>query len=147
MVWTVQRDEMVRLIDGRFSFLLYQLVTFQAGGKALLTVPEGLTDPIYPRVFHHLQIQAQNYVDVRCCLARNARSWFVRLGGLSAMYELCILILGTLLGQRETTKWNVDFDATTPPASPRLVGRTSVYLHDHYTSHDVGKLEPQNLRI
>ena len=56
-----------------------------------------------------------------------------------------ILILGFLLGQRETTKWNIDFDATTPPATnpfPRLVGRTSGYLHDHYTSHDVGKLKP-----
>ena len=55
--------------------------------------------------------------------------------------------LGFLLGQWETTKWNVDFDATTPPASPRLVGRTYGYLHDHYTSHDVGKLQPQNLCI
>ena len=63
------------------------------------------------------------------------------------MYEPCILILGTLLGQRETTTWNVDFDATTPPTSSRLVGRTSGYVHDHYTSHDVGKLGPHNLRI
>ena len=137
MVRTVQRTEMVSLIDGSSPYLLYQSVTFQAAGKALLTVLERLTDPIYPSVSHHLQIQAQNYVDVRCCLARNA-SWSVRLGGSSAMYELCILILGTLIGQRETTTWNVDFDATTPPASPRLVGRTSGYLHDHYTSHDVG---------
>ena len=92
MVRTVQHAEMVGLIDGSSSYLLYQLVTFQAAGKALLTVLEGLTDPIYPSVSHHLQIQAQNYVDVRCCLARNARSWSVQLGGSSAMYELCMLI-------------------------------------------------------
>ena len=55
------------------------------------------------------------------------------------IYELCILILGFLLGERERTKWNVDFDATTPPATnsfPRLVRRTSGHLHDHYTSRD-----------
>ena len=139
MVRTVQCAEMVSLIDGSSSYMLYQSVTFQAAGKALLTVPKGLTDPVYPSVSHHLQIQAQNYVDVQCCLVQNARSWSVQLGGLSAMYELCILILGTLLGQREMTTWNINFDATTPPASPRLVGRTYGYLHDHYTSHDVGK--------
>ena len=44
-------------------------------------------------------------------------------------------------------KWNIDFDAGNPPASPRLVGTTSGYLCDHYTSHDVGKLQLQNLRI
>ena len=146
MVRTVQRAEMVSLIDGSSSYLLYQSVTFQAAGKVLLTVQEGLTHPIYPSVSHHLQIQAQKYVEAQCCLAQNARS-FVRLGGSSAMYELCILILGTLLGQRETTTWNVDFDASNPPASPRLVGTTSGYLCDHYTSHDVGKLQPQNLCI
>ena len=41
----------------------------------------------------------------------------MRLGGSSVMYELCILKLEFLLWQRETTKWNVDFDATTPPLS------------------------------
>ena len=91
MVRTVQRAEMVSLIDGSSSYLLYQSVTFQAAGKVLLTVQEGLTHPIYPSVSHHLQIQAQKYVEAQCCLAQNARS-FVRLGGSSAMYELCMLI-------------------------------------------------------
>ncbi|KIK02061.1 hypothetical protein K443DRAFT_542765 [Laccaria amethystina LaAM-08-1] len=37
-------------------------------------------------------------------------------------------------GACEPTKWNVDLDATAQPATspcPRLVGRTSGYLHDH----------------
>ena len=80
MVRTVQRAQMVNLIDGSSSYLLYQSVTFQAAGKALLTVREGVTDPIYPCVSHHLQIQAQNYVDVWCCLAWNGTQEAGRCG-------------------------------------------------------------------
>ena len=59
----------------------------------------------------------------------------------------CVCLSGYFIRATRNDKWNVDFDASNPPASPRLVGTTSGYLRDHYTSHDVGKLQPQNLRI
>ena len=51
MVRTVPRAEMVSLINGSSSYLIYQSVPFQAARKALLTVQGGLIDPILPEGF------------------------------------------------------------------------------------------------
>ncbi|EDQ99353.1 uncharacterized protein LACBIDRAFT_316629 [Laccaria bicolor S238N-H82] len=86
-------------------------VTLQAAREALLTVQDGRTDrPDFNQGFLTASFKSsgQSYVDVRCCLPRNGRSWAT----------------GNI-------KWNTDFDAANPPATNpclRLVERTTAMM-------------------
>ena len=94
MVRAAQRAEMVS--PHRSELFISDLSI-----RYLSSVQDGRTDrPSFTREFltTSFKSSAQKYVEVRCCLARNGKSWSARLGGSSVMYEQRILMLGFYQG-------------------------------------------------
>ena len=100
MVRTVQRAEMVN--PHRSELFISDLSI-----NYLSSVQDGRTDrPNFTRGFS-FKSSAQKYVEVQCCLARNGKSWSMRLGEANVMYEQRILMLDFYQGngkrQNETS--------------------------------------------
>ena len=101
----------------------------------------------YSRV-SHCQLWIQCPERRRCVMLLNAepKKWVCALLWVECGVRTVHTQSGAfLLGQRRL--WN---DKVQPPTSspfPKLVAREVGYRHNHYTSHDAGEMEPQELLI